>query len=167
MKNIVLCAVIGAIVGVVGFSILGGKTSETIIEKFGVAAGPLFTEHIQFLEGFTEGGNAFATSSAGAATYTASNLNEKVTLVQHTATAALTATLPASSTINWIPRAGDRRTIFFAPITTGITFAGGTGTDLNTASSTKFIIAGTVGRMDFIRKVNTDIEVLLVSPTGL
>lgn len=116
-----------------------------------------------FLQPITQGGNVLATTSQGAGTYTAANL-QNTSLIQHTAGAALTVTLPASSTLGaFIPRPGDTRTIYFNAITTLITIAGGTGTELNTASSTKNVNAGGIGRLDFTRKANTDIEVLLTT----
>jgi hypothetical protein len=167
-KNIVSSIVISVIVVFLGFTIFGGKT-ETVIEKtvqpVGVAAGPLHTEYQEFLDNMVVGGEVFATSSIGTATYTAANLYKK-SLIQHTAASALTATLPASSTISWIPRAGDKAVIFLNPITTGITLAGGTGTELNTASSTKFVVANQLARLEFVRKINSDIEVFMTSSSG-
>lgn len=142
-------------------------TMQTVVEKLGAAAGPEVTEPTFFRGTVTPGGNVVATSSQGAATYTAANfLNTSV--IQHTATAALTATLPASSTLKaFVPLPGDTRVMYLNPITTGITLAGGTGTEFNTASSTKFCVVGSLCRLDFIRKTNTDIEVLFTSATGL
>lgn len=123
-----------------------------------------FTKY--FREDAILGGFNFATSSQGAATYTAATFKPSKTIT-HTATGALTATLPASSTVpDFIPRTGDTATKFLLPVTNGITLAGGTGMDLNTASSTKFCVAGQVCRLDFVRKSNTDIEVLMTPVSG-
>lgn len=113
---------------------------------------------------FTQGGGTTATTSQGTVTYTASMFDTE-SLILHTASAALTATLPASSTLSALaPKAGMSRKVCVAPITTGITFAGGTGTDLDTASSTKFIVAGGIGCFDFIRKTDLgDFEILMTS----
>lgn len=143
-----------------------GQLAQVIADlqsPVGATPGTEFQNPTTFLQPATMGGNVFATSSAGTATYTAASL-QNTSVIQHTATAALTVTLPASSTLGaFIPRPGDTRTIFINAITTKITLAGGTGTDLNTASSTKDVIAGGVARLDFVRKVNTDIEVLMTT----
>lgn len=130
----------------------------------GAALSPDHYYHEFFNSSFTMGGKNFATSSAGTVTYVASSFTD-VSLITHTATAALTATLPASSTLSggFAPKTGDTRTIYLAPVTNNITLAGGTGTDLDTASSTKVCIAGALCRLDFVRKSNTDFEVLFTS----
>lgn len=166
-KNVLVSAgiVIALVLGVVG--ILRPATVERVVQNIGANPGPEFFVPVFFRETSTDGGNVFATTSAGSVTYTAASLI-KTSLIAHTASAAVTATLPASSTIAsaFVPLAGDSRTIYLAPITTNITLAGGTGTDLNTASSTKVCLQGTVCSLEFVRKSNSDIEVLLVTPTG-
>lgn len=143
---------------------LGLMKAPVAVQPFGANAGPESFEPFYARQTITAGGNVLATSSVGTATYTAANLRN-VSLIQHTAASALTATFPASSTLNDFVRiAGDTRTIYIAPVTTGILFAGGTGSELNAASSTKFCLAGTVCRFDFIRKTGGDIEILMTSP---
>lgn len=173
LKDLVVggIAVVALLVGFAGMS--SPNPTDVVnqviekVNKFSAAPGPDVYVPTWFAQTVTIGGNVFATSSAGAVTYTAASLNN-VNTIQHTATGALTATLPASSTLtSFVPKAGDSRTVFLNPITTGITLAGGTGTDLNTASSTKFCVVGSLCRLDFVRKSNTDIEVLLTSSTGL
>lgn len=123
-------------------------------------AGPEHTERQFFLDDVVVGGNNFATSSQGAATYTAVQIfNSK--LITHTAGGALTATLPASSTIPQIPKVGDTKVVYLAPITTKITLAGGTGTELNTGSTTPQCLAGSLCTLTFVRQSDTDIEVWL------
>lgn len=153
-------AIIGALVTAV---LVVGGIAYFEEPSFGAQSGPEHHEPQVFLQPVTLGGNVFATSSVGAATYTAASL-QNITLIQHTAASALTVTLPASTTMGaFLPKAGDTRTIYITPITTGITLAGGVGTELQTASSTatKFVNAGNLGRLDFVRKSDTDIEVLL------
>lgn len=136
-------------------------------ESFGAFPGGEIQVPVAFRDTVSLGGNVFATTSQGAVTYTAGAVS-KFSLIQHTASAALTATLPASSTLTgFIPKAGDTQTVYLAPITTGITLAAGTGTDLNTASSTKFCVVNSVCELTFVRKANSDIEVFLRSSTGL
>lgn len=143
----------------------GGTVVEKVVEKvadLGALTGPDIFDKVRLHDGVEIGGGNFATSSAGAVTYTADQLFN-FNLVTHTATGALTATLPASSTIPYIRDAGDSTSVFITPVTTGITLAGGTGTELSSASSTSFCVVGTICRLDFIRKANTDIEVFLTS----
>lgn len=120
---------------------------------------------VSFRSGITVGGYNFATSSVGAVTYTGGTFNNPALgIITHTAASALTATLPASTTLtSLVPNIGDSRVIYINPITTGMTLAGGTGTLLNSASSTKFIIAGQVGRLEFVRKANSDINVFMTT----
>lgn len=143
------------------FSLSSGTVTE--VQKIvGVTAGDDFFNNISFYDDIVLGGSVFATSSQGTATYTAATL-AKTSLIQHTAGGALTVTLPASSTITWIPKAGDKKLMFINPITTNITLAAGTGTDLNSASSTKAMMAGGLTSIEFVRKSNTDIEVMMTS----
>jgi hypothetical protein len=161
-QNILSSVIVSAIMVVLGFAIFGGKT---VVEKqipVGATAGTDHYFNETFYDDITLGGMVFATSSTGTVTYTAASL-AKAALIEHTAASNLTANLPASSTIYWIPRAGDRKNIRFAAITSQITLAGGIGTDLNSASSTKVILPGTIGNLEFVRKSNSDIEVLMTT----
>lgn len=143
------------------------KSTSHEPQAYGALSGPDVYSPINFYQTATIGGNVFATSSQGTVTYTAASLLY-AQLIQHTATAAVTATLPASSTMtSFAPKAGDTREIFLAPITSMVTLAGGTGTDLNTSSSTKACLAGSICQLQFVRKSNTDFEVLMTSSTGL
>lgn len=163
--------VLGAVgvVAVMGFW-FPSVTTETVrevIREVGANPGPDFFNPVFFRQTATLGGNVFATSSIGAVTYTAATISG-ASLIQHTAASAVTATLPASSTLSsFAPNVGDVRTIYIAPITSNVTLAAATGVDLNTASSTKVCLAGFVCRLDFVRKTNFDIEAFLVSSTGL
>ena len=119
-----------------------------------------------FRDTVTLGGSVLATTSQGTVTYTAANIT-KYNTITHTASAAATVTLPASSTLTaFVPKAGDTATRFINPVTTSVTVAAGTGTELNTASSTKVCLVNTTCRLDFVRKANSDIEVLLTTPSG-
>lgn len=153
----VLTSVAIATVGVIAIM---GLSNPVAPVPFSASAGPDFDSPVFFRQTATPGGNVFATSSQGAVTYTAAQLLN-TSVIQHTATGALTATLPASSTLStiFLPRAGDSRTIYLTPITTNITLAGGTGTDLNMASSSTSCLVNRICRLDFVRKANSDIEV--------
>lgn len=161
MKDFIFGGVIVALLAATGFAYYANHQ-----QPLGAQAGPEVFDAFYARQTITEGGNVLATTSQGSVTYTAANL-KNVTVIQHTASAALTATLPASSTLSDFARtAGDVRTIYITPITTGITLAGGTGTDLNTASSTKFCVVAQICRLDFVRKTNSDFEVFLTSASG-
>jgi hypothetical protein len=166
MKNPFALGLIGIIVIVSGviLSVTHKPEAPVVVGAF---PGPDVTEFMHFGGDESVGGTVLATSSQGTAVYTASQvMNNKV--IAHTAGAALTVTLPASSTMaGFIQKPGDTKTTYITPVTTGITFAGGTGTDLNTASSTKFCVVGQLCRLDFVRKVNSDIEILLTNSSGV
>lgn len=148
------------LIGVLG--LLGvAAFKEVPAPVIGAASGPEYYNRQFFRDNAIIGGTVLATSSRGTVTYTADNIKNSKVIV-HTATAALTANLPASSTLtDFIPRPGDTAIVYISPVTTLITFAGGTGVDLNTASSTKNINAGGLGSLEFVRKADSDIEVLL------
>jgi len=103
---------------------------------------------------------AFATTSVGAGTLTASSIS-KVGTILSTNTGALTLTLPASTTLTaagFVPVAGDWHIYQIVNQGTGLlTLAGGTGTLLHTASSTKTVNIGGSAELLCIRKTNTDI----------
>lgn len=80
---------------------------------------------------------------------------------------SVTLTLPATSTMNaFVPNAGDWRTILLVNGTTTaaktVSIAAGTGTLLKNASTTAAVGPGSVASLMFIRKANTDIDVLFV-----
>jgi hypothetical protein len=117
----------------------------------------------------TQGGGVFATTSIGSGTLTAANI-ASANLIEQTNTGVVTITLPASTTLtSFIPTAAQTRTIYLANLGSAtVTLAGGTGTLLRVASSTLVtpgVVSGSVGRLDFIRKSNTDVLVLF-SPAG-
>ena len=104
--------------------------------------------------------SSFATSSEGAATYTAANITGKNTIL-HNATGALTATLPATSTLtSFVPNTGDRVSIVLVNIGAGaLTLAGGTGMNVYNASSTLVMEATSAALLEFVRQADTDIAV--------
>ncbi len=132
------------------------------------AAGPEQTAHAFFRDNVTIGGSRFATSSQGAVTYTAASIaNSRV--IEHIAGAALTATLPtnaALSALGFLPNVGDTQTIMIHASTTAITLAGNTGVTLFSASSTKQVAAGSIGRLELTRLGATEgraIHALLIA----
>lgn len=132
--------------------------------------GPEQTQHQYFLAGSTEGGPTYATSSAGTVTYTDTAFfngvtQEKTSLVEHTATGAVTASLPASSTLgSFVPDAGDSASVYVQALQNGVTLSGNTGVTVNFApNASSTIAAGDVARLDFVRATTTDIEVLVTN----
>lgn len=116
-----------------------------------------------FLAPVTLGGPVFATSSVGTVTYTIASLRDFNT-ISHTTASAVTATLPASTTMqSFLPNAGDTRTIYLNAITGTVTVAGGTGTLLVKATTSAAILPGGTARLDFVKKVNGDVNVLMTS----
>ena len=113
------------------------------------------------VETFTQGGGIFATTSKGSVTYPATAFDVE-NVIEHTTSAAVTATLPASSTLSsFVPNSGDTREIILKNIgTTRLTLVGASGTLLKVASSTDglFIDSGDWGTIKFFRKTDTDIE---------
>lgn len=145
MKNIVFGAVAGAVVLAAGFLLvapaaqsLGGQTQSS---------------RAFFQDNVVIGGQAFSTSSQGAATYTAASFANS-RLIEHNASAALTATLPTNASLTalgYLQNQGDTQTVFVHASTTAITFAGNTGVSLQVASTTKQVPANATGRVECIR----------------
>jgi hypothetical protein len=112
-----------------------------------------------------------ATTST-AATYTL--LNSEIANAQTVfwnPSANVTLTLPASTTISFIPNTGDTRVIWLqnASTTAGatITLAAGAGIDLQKNEDTADLAVAGLDwvKMTFIRKNNTDIAVMLEEVT--
>ena len=117
------------------------------------ASGTDFYSRVALTDNVTIGGNRLATSSIGAATYTAANI-ASVRTIEHIAASALTATLPTAASLasaGFLPNVGDTATIYLHASTTKITLAGNTNVTLHSASSTKDVSAGSIGRLDFVR----------------
>lgn len=127
----------------------------------GAVSSPEFYSPARFFNGVTLS-SVFATSSTGAGTLTAANILDKTTILSTNA-GALTITLPASSTLkSFVPTAGDRVSMVIVNQGTALlTLAGGTGTLLQTASSTKTVNIGGTAILEWVRKSNTDINVLM------
>ena len=136
-----------------GFYAGSGRQVEVTRTGAGTFTSALFNGGVTF-------SSTFATSSQGAATYTAANITG-VNTILHNATAALTATLPASSTLtSFVPNTGDRASITLVNIGAGaITFAAGTGMNLYNASSTLVLPATAAAQFEFVRQADTDIAV--------
>lgn len=158
-KTNVLVGAVAVVALFLSFLAISKPAQQIVRETVGSVPGGEFLIPVSFRDSATLGGNVFATTSNGSVTYTAASFG-KTSLIQHTASGAVTATLPASSTLSsFAPFPGDVRTIFLNPITTAVTLVAGTGTDINNASTSLKCQPATLCRLDFVRKSNSDFEV--------
>lgn len=141
-------------------------TNEPV--SYGSVSGPDQYVFTHFYDNVNIGGFDFATSSIGAATYTAASLL-KTRLIEHNAASSLTVTLPTAATLSsagFMPNPGDTQSFWIHASTTLITVAGNTGITLYSASSTKQIAAGSIGKVECVRLGATEarlIECLLTA----
>lgn len=148
-KIIGALAVIALLIG--GYALY--KTPTTPSQPVGAIAGGDVSNFTHFYNNVNVGGFDFATSSQGSVTYTATSI-VGARVIEHIAPAATTATLPTNALLSaagFLPNIGDTQTLYIHASTTKITLAGATGVTLFTASSTKEIAAGSIGRVDFVR----------------
>lgn len=123
---------------------------------------------------FTQGGGIRATSTTGTVVpLIASDFDTENVIDVTLNTSSGTLSFPATTTLaSFIPTAGQTRTLFIRNATTTaattLTITGGTGVLLKNASSTSptGIILGDTdganyGKVELLRKANTDIEALL------
>jgi hypothetical protein len=124
------------------------QATSTVTKTLGVAAGPFHTEHQTFSIGSTEGGAVWATTTLAAThTFDAATLDKYRVLrfLGASKAAAITATLPATSTMSSIiPKAGDTRTWIiengYGAAATTTTIAAGTGIDLQEPDGQNVVI---------------------------
>lgn len=147
--------------------IVGGTMSITGATTFTGAAtfSGLSTLDAGLLNSYTKS----TTTSATSYTLTAADILNYSTIIQTLSGGAATFTLPATSTITtMIPTAGDSMEQCWLPLTNNLTFAAGTGIDLETSSSSPTdltILASNTGCVKYIRQANTDIKALLTEYT--
>lgn len=147
MKNTLASVIASVLVVVLGFTFFVPQP------PLAGSAGPDVTAFTHFYDNVNIGGATFATSSEGTVTYTAASI-VRSRVIEHDATGATTATLPtntALSALGFLPNVGDTQSIFIHASTTKITLAAGTGMTLASASSTKAVSAGSIGRLDCVR----------------
>lgn len=165
-------------VGAPGSRFPNGLSADTTSPIVGEVRGTYLT----ITSTATTGGGIRATSTTNTAeTLLASDFDTEnvIDYTPNGAVAGTTVTLPASSTLSaFIPTAGQTRTVFIRNATTTaattVIIAGGSGTLLKVASSTNQIGGGTGAqqiygdtdggnhaKLEFLRKANTDIEVLM------
>jgi len=163
----------GAIIGVLAVAslILGvvGLSNHSI-SPVGAVPGPNVYQRTYFHSGFQSGGDVMATTST-AATYTLlqSEIDGDVTYISWTPNVNLTLTTMASTSMDFVGNnTGDTRTytLYNASTTAAatITFAAGTGVDLQEAEGGSVIVNGLEGAtLTFVRKADSDV-MLKVEP---
>lgn len=109
-------------------------------------------------------GGVFSTTTTSSLTQ--SQITDVSTITANPAGAAITLTLPASSTLTTlIPNSGDSVSYVVANIATvaasSTTIAGGTGTSLKNATSTAAILGGGTGLLTLVRLATTNVLAIL------
>lgn len=158
MKNkiIALIVVLLVIIGVVTYVAI----PRTASERFG---GTTNLGSLTLSNQLSVGG-IFATTTTS--TLTQAQITDISTITTSPAAAAITITLPASSTLTTlIPNAGDQVQFVIANLATvaasSTTIAGGTGTTLKQASSTAAILGGGTGTLILVRLASTNVLAIL------
>lgn len=119
----------------------------------------------------TSGGGVTATTTdTTASTLAVTDFDNENVIDVTPGAASVTLSFPATSSLtSFIPATGQTRTIFIRNATTtagvNILVASSTGVIVNSASTSALIMSTTgaknYGKLDFVRKANTDISVLL------
>lgn len=151
IKNVITVLIVGGLL--VAGLVFGLNLSKEKPTLPGAASGSDVSFRMFFRDNINVGGNDFATSSVGAATFTAALINN-ARVIEHTAASAVTLTLPTNAALSgagFLPNVGDTQVVFIHATTTAITLAGNTGVTISTASSTKSIAAGQIGRLECTR----------------
>lgn len=138
---------------------------QTVVEKtFGAAAGPFHTEFQEFAGGFKKGGSTYATSSTAATyTLTSTEVREDRSYISWNANINTTLTTMASTSYPLSAlKAGEEFSLnFYNASTTAaatITFAAGTGVDLQEDTGEVVIVNGLeMARLTFLKKADTDV----------
>lgn len=164
MKTNIVIALLVVLLVVAGASFL----KPTV----GANPGPEYYGMQYFFGGLVSGGGVYATSTSGTAVPLLAKDFDTENVVDVTLNVAdATLSFPASSTITFLPKAGDTRTIFVRNATTtatmDLTISGGTGVLLKKATGTDVAIVNgdtdgaNFAKIELIRKANRDIEALL------
>lgn len=156
--------IVALIVAVVALA-LPASGGQTIVEKVvGANPGPVHTDHQEFLQSFTKGGDVYATSSTAATyTLTSSELTRDVNLISWNAGLNLTLTTMASTSAPLADLAPGEELVvnFYSATTTAattITFAAGTGVDLQEDEGETVVVNGLeMARLTFLKKADTDV----------
>ena len=182
---VVISLALALVVGSVAFAFIGN--ANRVIENvevyneaeqqatsvnegmLGANPGPTKTERQYFLAGYQSGGERYATTTT-AATYTLVNaeFNGNKTYIDWNTGINTTLTTMASTSMDWLGyAAGDERSYWFRSATTTaattITFAAGTGVDLQKNEDTADLAVNglDVAKLTFIRKADTDVLLIM------
>ena len=162
MKNTLISAGVAVLVVVLGFVFVPRVVNQTL----GAQAGPDFFVHANFLEGLTDGGGVFSTTTTAATgVLTAAQMekNKIFRFLGSATAAAYTITLPASTTMsNVLKSPGDYRTWVFengyTASATTTTIAAGTGIDLQEPDGQNVVIGiNNYAFLTCFREASTDI----------
>jgi len=138
-------------------------------DTFGAMASPDHYQRQYFHAGYQSGGSVYSTSST-AATFTllSANFDGDVTYVDWTPNVSTTITTMASTSMYWLGETpGDERSYWFrnasSTATASITFAAGTGVDLqdNEDSADLALLGLDLMKLTFIRKADSDVLLVL------
>lgn len=158
------------VLGVIALS----KPSETVVrevikevKELGAFASPDITVPVTFHQNFNTAGMVATTSTASAYTLTTKELRRDISYIEWNAGLNLTLTTMASTSAPFASLAkGEGFSVdFYSATTTAattITFAAGTGVDLQEDEGATVIINGLeVARLNFRKKNNTDVTAWL------
>ena len=180
---VVISLVLALVVGSVAYAFVGN--AQRVIENvevyneaeqqsvdegmLGANPGPTKTERQYFLAGYQSGGERYATTTT-ATTYTLVNaeFDGNITYIDWNTGIDTTLTTMASTSMDWLGyAAGDERSYWFRSATTTaattITFAAGTGVDLQKNEDTADLAVNglDVAKLTFIRKADTDVLLIM------
>lgn len=161
--------VLGGVIVALLMSGVALMSSNTVVERtiekaVGAFSGPNIYNRVVFNAGFQSGGSTLATSST-ASTYTllSAELDQDVTYISWNAGLNVTLTTMASTSMDFVGNVtGDKRVYdFYSATTTAattITFAAGTGVDMQEDEGETVIVNGLeAARLTFIRKADSDV----------
>lgn len=144
----------------------GTSSADPTTDYYGQFLGRLYAKNL------STGGLFSTTTTSATGTVLASSLLDARTYAITSNLVDVTLTLPASSTLSeLIPNRGDRATFAFMNATsTGsieVTMAGGVGTILSSASTTRLILSGKTSLLEFIRSATSSDIYVYMMPSGL
>lgn len=164
MKTSLSVAAIAIGLAALGVALFGGQT-PVVQNPLGASAGPFHTELNFFRSGLVDGGSVYATTTTVATETLTANVLERAKVIRFLGTgtaAAITASLPASTTWSFMPNAGDYRTWViengYTAAATTTTIAAGTGVDLQEPDGQNVVIGiNNYAFLTCFREVSTDI----------
>jgi len=160
-KTIVGIALVAMIIAIGGYIYPKGEPTEP---ASGAVPGPNFLFHPELRRNYTKGGDVVATTTtASAYTLTTNELRREVSFIDWNTGINTTLTTMASTSAPFSNlRVGESfSTYFYSSTSTAaatITFAAGTGVDLQEDEGATVIVNGLeISRLTFLKKSNTDI----------